>query len=541
MIVQIAINEMGVSIMTVAQRWTLISLVFFLLGLCTVHAQVARFESYGLANEPQNANIRLGPFFSDLSFFQSVGVQYIHSTGAGMDYLYSGHAADATPIAGQPTRYGEVKKDGIDFPLISQLTARNYFLISKYLAVDVSFAVTYRAFPNGSEDNTFDVEIIDPGFYAHMGSFTFGATQDSWLGSFNGRNTEAYTGKESSGFSANMSMDFELTPYIRGRLYERPSYRVDYVDSRGYTDNLSGQRYPVFQNLAGLDTDWQMAPDKSLGYTFSRTDTVPQDNNYDISRSVIYHQMLDYSQRISPITTMGARADYYWRDYLDQRGSQFQQDYLGYMNTALTEDTTLNLNLGYSIGDLSGASDSTYETNGTSDAIIGGVGLQTRLTDKLSHGIGYQRSQRAGFMAGYEITDAIRYNIQWTDAETWSIGFSSAYETVTPKLVKAAGYSDWVNQISASRPLTHSLVLTLASAYAMRMNDTPAAGELGDGDLFLSNDYDTWASTVGLIQTLTDHLKLYTYVEHLERLSSNTLLTGTRDTIGMTLGYYYDF
>ena len=84
-------------------------------------------------------------------------------------------------------------------------------------------------------------------------------------------------------------------------------------------------------------------------------------------------------------------------------------------------------------------------------------------------------------------------------------------------------------------------MLTLATAYVMRMNDTPAANDIGAGDLYLSNDYDVWATTVGLIQPLTDRLKLYTYAEHLERLSSNELLAGTRDTIGMTLGYYYDF
>jgi hypothetical protein len=532
---------MGALIMTVTRRWSLVFLTFLTLNLYTTQAQVARFESYGIESVPDNANVRIGPFFSDLSFFQSAGIRYTRSSGAGMDYLYNGHAPGVTPTAGQPTRYGQMKKDGVDLPLISQLTARNYFLISKYLAVDISFSLTYRAFPLGSEDNTFDVEIIDPGFYAHMGSFTFGATKDSWLGSFNGRNAQAYTGKESSGFSANLSADFELTPYIRGRVYERPSYRVDYVDARGYADNLSGQRYPVFQNLAGVDLDWQMAPNKNLGYTFSRTDTIPQDNSYDISRSVIYHQMLDYRQRISPLTTVGARADYYWRDYLETRGSQFQQDYLGYLNTDLTEDTTMNMSLGYSLAELTSATTSSYETNGTSESIIGGIGLQTRLTETLSHGMSYHRYQRAGFIAGYEITDSVKYNIQYANAESWSIGFSSAYETVTPKLANAAAYSDWANQISASRPLTRRLVLTLASAYVMRMNDTPAEGQIGDGELYLSNDYDTWASTAGLIQTLTDRLKLYTYVEHLERLSSNELLTGTRDTIGMTLGYYYDF
>ena len=523
--------------MKVTRRCGLIFLAFLSLELYTAQAQMARFDSYGLEAVPENANVRLGPFFSDLAFYQAIGARYVRSSGAGLDYSASRQASDL----GQSPRYGQMKKDGFDLPLISQLTARNYFIISKYLAIDISFSLTYRAYPIGTEDNSFDVEIIDPGFYAHMGSFTFGATKDSWLGSFNGRTAQAFTGKEGSGFSANLSADFELTPFVRGRIYDRPSYRINYVDARGYADNLSGQKYTVFQNLAGLDLDWQMASDKGLGYTFSRTDTVPQDNSYNISRSVIYHQMLDYRQQISPLTAVGLRADYYWRDYLEQRGSQFQQDYLAYLNTDLTEDTSLNLSLGYSLAELSSAGGSAYETNGTSDSIIGGIGLQTRLTEKLSHGIAYQRYHRAGFQAGYEITDALRYNIQWADPESWALGFSTAYETVTPALANAAGYTDWASQFSASRPLTHSLTLTLATAYVMRMNDIPAANDLGAGDLYLSNDYDTWATTIGLIQTLTDRLKLYTYAEHLERLSSNELLAGTRDIIGMTLGYYYDF
>jgi hypothetical protein len=73
------------------------------------------------------------------------------------------------------------------------------------------------------------------------------------------------------------------------------------------------------------------------------------------------------------------------------------------------------------------------------------------------------------------------------------------------------------------------------------MNGQAQPGELGSDSLFISNDYDTWVSTVGLVQTLTDHLKLYAYVEHLERISPEQRLAGTRDTVGMTLGYYNDF
>ena len=139
-------------------------------------------------------------------------------------------------------------------------------------------------------------------------------------------------------------------------------------------------------------------------------------------------------------------------------------------------------------------------------------------------------------MAAFELVDAIRYQIQWADPESWAIGFSSSYENVTPKLAAANSYTDWMNQITASRSLTKDLMLTMTSAYVIRTNGKLSKGQIGEGDIFLSNDYDTWATTVGLIESLTKRLKLYTYVEHMERISSNAQLAGTRDTVGMTLG-----
>lgn len=507
-------------------------------GAVSSLAQVARFDSYQFQALPNNANILIGPFYSDLAFFQSVGARYVTSSGEGMDYLRGNRDSGAATAQDLP-RYGQIQKDGIDFPLISQLTARNYLLISKYMSLDVSFSLTYRCYPNGSEDNDFDVEILDPGFYAHMGSFTFSASKDSWMGGYNGRNVEGFTGNRQSGFSANISTDFELTPFVRGRVYDRPSYRVDYVDQRGYSDNLSGQRYPVFQNLLGLDLDWLMAPDKTMGYTASRTDTIPQDNGYDVNRSIIYHQMLEYRQQINPLTAAGVRGDWIWRDFLGARGGQDQRDVVAFMNSDVTEDSSINASVGYSAVTLREGSG--YETNGTSGAMIGELGLQTRLSETISHGVSYARYQRSGFIAGVEVVDALRYTIKWVDPDSWAVGFASAYESVSPRLSLSQDYSDWMNQLTASRPLTHDLMLTMASAYIMRFNTVPQTGDLGEGDLFMSNDYDTWATTVGLIQALTQRLKLYYYVEHLERISSNPLLQGKRDIVGMSLGYYYDF
>lgn len=506
-------------------------------GAAPAKAQVARFDSYQIESVPENANINLFPYYADFAFFQSVGVRYITSSGAGMDYLYGRTAAPGTAGTGQ--HYGRVLKDGWDYPLISQLTARNYLLISKYMRIDCSVALTYRAFPAGTEEDTFDVEIIDPGFYAHMGSFSFGASKEGWLGSFNGANADAYTGTGGGGFSGNVSMDFELTPFIRGRLFERPSYRVDYVDAHGYADNLSGDKYPVFQNIFGGDLDWQMAQDKNFSYTLERIDTIPQGDNYLTSESVVYHSMADYRQQLNALTAAGLRADHFWRDYGSDRGKQFQQDYLAYINSDVTEDSTISAGIGYSMGELTQVS--AYETNGSSDVVIGNLGLETRLSESLSHGATYQRFQRGGFLAGFEVVDRIRYHIRWVDPESWAVGLATSYETVKPALATVASYTDWTTQLTASRPLAHDLALTLATAYTARTTDKTESNPFGVDNLFLSNDYDTWVSTAGLIKTLTEKLKLYFYVEHLERISSEPLLAGTRDTVGLTLGYYNDF
>ena len=517
----------------------------------TAWADVARFESYQLQAVPDNANILIGPFYSDLAFYQSVGIRYITTSGPGADYLLGKRASysqNSSPVSGAVSGLGsssggsgrgQIRKDGVDFPTVSQLTDKNYVLISKYMSFDISFSLTYRYFPNGSEDNALDVEIIDPGFNAQMGSFALSTSGDARMSQYSGRDTTE-SGEQHKGFSANLSSDFELTPFVRARIYDRPSYRTDYVDQRGYSDTLSGQKCPIFQNLVGLDCDWLVAQDKTVGYTASRTDTTPQGTtNFDIRQSVVYNQMVEYRQQVNPLTAVGARAIYIWSDFAAGRGHQFQQDYETFMNTDVTPDSSLNAMIGYSLADVTGAG--AFETNSTSGAVIGSLGLQTRLSETLTHGISYSRSQRAGFMAGVEVIDAIRYNIQCVWPDSWSLGYSTAYEIGTPSLAAITKYTDWMNHLSASRPLTKDLTLTMASVYTMRMNTAPAQGDIGYGDVYMNSDYDTWVTTVGFIQTLGKRLKLYTYVEHLERMSNSQLLQVSRNTVGMTLGYYYDF
>jgi hypothetical protein len=174
-----------------------------------------------------------------------------------------------------------------------------------------------------------------------------------------------------------------------------------------------------------------------------------------------------------------------------------------------------------------------------SDTVIGSIILATRLSEHLAHRIDYSRQQRSGFQAGVEIVDAVSYGITW-HKDLWAAAFQSSYQTVETRLSRTVGYRNWVNQVTASRLLTSDLTLTLATAYAMRQNDSVQAGGVGEDVPSLSNDYDTWVSNVGLTYVLAENWTAYAYAEHLVRYSDSTSLEFTRDTIGLTLVYRYD-
>lgn len=486
--------------------------------------QTLRFDEYREQQIPDHANLRIGPFYSDIAFSQSAGYRYTTSSGNGRDYLYKND-------------YGRIMEDGSEFPLVSQLSFRNYVIISKYMDLDISFSLGYRYFPMGTEEDEFIFDVVGPAISATMGSFSFSMAEDTWLGSFNGRQASAYMGERGRGVAANVSSDFQLTPFVRGRIYDMPSYRTEYVDERGYTDNTSGREYTAFQNLLGLDMDWLMAKDKNLAYSASRVDTIPQGEGFDIQRSVVYNQGLAYQQQLNPVAAGGARANYVWRLYEEGRGDQFQQDYSVFLGTHLSEDTLLQTALGYSMGELTDANQ--WESNGTSTAVIGLIRLQSQLTANLSHALGYEKSQRGGFDAGFELVDSYSYSLAWKSHD-WSMGFLTAYQVVEPRLSRTSDYSDWLNQFTAARALNDYMTLTLATVYTIRDNGSTRAGDIGEGDLMIENSYDTWASNIGLAYVLGRYWTLKAYVEHLERLSDAEDLAFTRDMAGIDLTFSRD-
>lgn len=491
--------------------------------------QTLRFDNYRDLVVPDSANLRLGNFYSDWAFSQSVGARYIRSSGAGSDYLYANNR-------------GRVRDDGADFPLVSSLSLKNYLLISKYMDLDLSVNITYSYFPNGTEDDQFDINMVGEGLSARMGAFTLNMTRDEVNGSFNGRNVSAggYTRSNADkGFSATVSTEFDLSDYVKGRIYDNPSYTVDYVDERGRIDNLRGQKYRYFQNTAGLDVDWLMAKNKNWSYSLTRTDTLPQDSNFDQTKSVVTKQSLAYQQQINPVLLMGARGDWTWRTFdKDLRGNQFQQDYLGFMGAELTPNTTLQAGGGYSTATLSDPG--TFEQDGSSDAVIGYVSLRSMLTARTAHSIGYSRRQDSGFDAGMEVTDEYRYAITWHN-DLWSWSFLTLYDQVQPQLASVSDYTDWINQMTVTRVLTRTLTGVISGAYTVRDNSQPQATDLNADQVFVSNSYDTWALNAGLTHRITDHLTAFYYVEHLSETGDQASMDFDRDTVGLTLTYQHDF
>jgi hypothetical protein len=404
--------------------------------------------------------------------------------------------------------------------------------------IDVSFALVYSFFPLGTADNTFELDdFTGPSVAAHMGSFSFSMSEDSWYSSFNGRQASAYMGDREAGATANISSDFELTPFVRGRVYDRPAYYTEYVDARGYTDNASGEKYTYFQNIVGLDLDWLMAKDKDLTFAVSRLDTIPLEDDFDNQRGVIYNQVTAYQQQINPVAVGGARANYTWRLYDEDRGDQFQHDYTAFLGAELSENTTLRTSLGYSLVELVDASQ--WESNGTSDAIIGSIQLRSQLTDRLSHMFGYDRSQRAGFDFGVEVVDSYNYTIAWNN-QNWMLSYLTAYQVVDARLSNVSDYTDWIHQLTASKPLSEYLTLTMATAYTIRDNGVLVDGDLNEGDVFVENDYDSWAGSVGLLYNISQHWDAVLYYEHFERISEAEILNYNRDTVGVTLTYNRD-
>ncbi len=154
------------------------------LSVASVQAQGLRFGNHREIQPPEYALLRIGPFYSNVTFSQLVGYRYVSTQGTGVDYVFG-------------TRRGRFKEDGSELPLITTLSLRNYLIVTRNMDVDLSLRLQNEYYPLDTQENEFFFDLTD----------------------------ESVAG--------NFSTEFRITPFVRGRVYDNMLYKPDYLDVRG--------------------------------------------------------------------------------------------------------------------------------------------------------------------------------------------------------------------------------------------------------------------------------------------------------------------
>jgi len=481
-----------------------------------LRAQQLRYDQHREIRAPDYATIRMGAFYSRWAFLQSVGYRYTRSEGTGTDYLFG-------------TSRGVILEDGSEYPLISRLVMRNYLIITPKMDLDLSVEVSYRYYPMDTQEDEFLVRLPPEGI----------------LG--------------------NVSTEIRWTDFIRSVVYDDFVYRTDYIDTRGLSDRYGGTAYEYLRNELGVRTDWLMAKDKNLSLDLSRTDLLPQDDEFADQESVTYSELLAYEQQVLSGVVVGARArarqvSYTATDRPDasiQDLSVFAQAGFGEAEEVAvgirpTRATTVTLGLGAAVGgSVSFARTERRSTYGEVDlqriyesesardtvSLVAEARVQTRLRKDLDHSLTYERGLRGGFLSAFEEYDTLEYRVDYKGAFT-SLALFSRWSNIRPSASALNEYSDWTSGLNWTYPLSRAVDLKLSSVYSVRENDTLLTAT---GEPELDNDYETWTTRAGTGFRLTRSIDFDAYVEHVERTSDAADLAYTRDTVAATLTYRHDF
>ena len=504
-------------------RW----LVAALAAVCGNAAAVTfNYDTYRQITPPEDATFRLGTFYSTITFSQSVGYRYVITTGSGTSYLFG-------------NKLGTIRKDGSDFPLVTSLSLHNYYIISKTSDFDLSFKISYNHFPLETEEDYWGFDLLDQGLTVNLGKFSATLQEEGWTAGYSSDAYSLYGSEQGYSMAANISTEFEVSRFVKSKIYDRPTLKTEYVDARGYSDTYSGRKYQYFNNIFGINLDWLMTSDQNLGLAVSRADNIPlNDSTFTNQRSVIYQASALYEHKINDDLLVGLKAALTLREYPDgYRGEQVQHSYETYTKWQATPDTTLELGAGVAFATLSDAG--AYETNGSISTYIGRATIKTELARDLWHSLGYRRELQAGFNAGLETIDEYRYSIYYSPKNEWNISISTAWRDTQPELSTLNAYADWTTQLAFSYPLSEDLTLHLTGTYNQRKNEE--TGTNTTTDLTLYNDYNTLTATLGLTYALSKRTTLSAYAQNSSRTSDEPSLEYSRYTFGVTLTYTYTF
>jgi len=476
--------------------------IVFLLVLCgpsgNAYAQMLRFNlGHPTVDVPGFATFRMGPFYSHLQFSQSIGVRYTEGTTNVYDSSYSTYG-----------QRGMYRKDGIDVPLISNLSLRNYVGLGRYADLDITFWAQYEYYPLDTQDSILFFNTTAPEFVADIGT----------------------------------GLSSELRPFknVNVRLHAQPQYLIEYVDQRGRQDSYGGMRYNHLQNTAGIDVDWLMTSDMNLGLSVSRFDVFTAPKDFEDQKQTAYDWMSYYEYEVNPLLVVGARAGFHTVSYkVDSRGDYAGSDYGLFARADLTKSTKASVFAGYGSG-------STSATNGvSSDAENGGLvvsaSLDTELSKDLKYFLSLGRRLSPGFHDGVEMVDSINTGIRWV-GETASASLSAGLDrSDSSGSSYGASYSDWHGALSVSRLLSEDLTLTVSSVYSIRKNERESGLNTAGTPSELVNDYSTWINSAELSKPIYDNLVLRCYVNYMMRDSEAGLMRYDRLNAGIDCRYTCDF
>ena len=322
-------------------------------------AQMLRYEQHREIKPPEYATLRLGPFYSDISFSQTAGFRYTESEGTGTDFLFGNNR-------------GVIKEDGWDYPLVSTIDAQNYVMISRHMDLDISFSMGYAYYPMDTQDNEFFFDIAE------------------------------------EGVSGSISMGFYITKKVKGRISDDILYTTDYLDLRGVEDNYGGSSYQHLDNTVTMDADWLMDVDKNMGASISRTDVIVFGDEFTEQEQVTLTQDIYYEQQLAAFLLAGINVSLSQSEYdAETRSESSSQGYSLYAQARVTDRTSASASLGYDTGssdDLAGGSAESGSANASLDTI---------LSRELSHGVNLTHGLRGGFSSPFDIYSSLGYNLRY--------------------------------------------------------------------------------------------------------------------------------
>jgi hypothetical protein len=451
--------------------------------------QTLRYSNHREVSIPEDATLRIGAFYSSMTFSQSVGYRYMESSGSGVDFLYQ-------------NELGSIKTNGSDFPLVSTLDFKNYLVVSEHTDLDISFRASYAYYPLHTEDNEFLFDLAEEGAVGEL------------------------------------SMEFMPTPFIKGTLYNNAAYHIDYVNSRGILDRYGGQKYKHFDNTVGLNMDWLMARDENMALSLSRADNIPISDGFDDQKSVTYSETLAYEKTVNVFMVAGVDCAFAETSYssTNRAASTFSQSYSAFSRMKLTRQTTASTALGYCIATASSTEPGYTDPGGT---VIGQALLTTQLSEELVHSYGFVRSVQGGFSSDFETVDAYQYKLDWK-GDLVGVSLSSSLQDVTPSKTSVNAYSDWTSSINISYPLFPYITLLASSSYDVIKNKNATASSTSTPEEWKYN-YKTWTSQIGTSFSLTRNVVFSTSVQHIERTSDSKDLAYQMNIFSADFTYTHAF